>query len=405
MNEQDPWGRPRSRREPPKQSKDKEPDEDKKLPGWAKPPRRPAKQDGLIKQLFEMYQKYAGRPDGDGGKKKPPKIRTLFTAVGGAVLLIWGSLGFYVVDEQERGVVLRFGEYIATIEPGLRWQPYFIDRVIVINVTRVRSFSARGIMLTKNENIVDVTVEVQYDINDAPSFALQVRDPEMSIRQATDSALRHVVGGTDLDQVITEGRAQVAADVRKRVQAYITNYGTGIRVVQVNIQKADPPQEVKPAFEDAISAREDEVRFRNQAEAYAKAIVPQARGEARRILEEGQGYKERKIARAEGDAQRFDLVYAAYREDPSITQRRLYLEAMEEILANSDKVMIDVSKGNNLLYLPLDKILERSPPSDGSATTGGTRSTSGRMNDAELSRIVEEVLQKIDINKFQNNGR
>lgn len=404
MNEQDPWGRPGPRREPTKRPKKQEPDEDKELPGWAKPSRRTKKRDGLIRQLLAMYRKYAGS-NGDGNKK-PPKMRTLFTAIGGVVLLIWGSLGFYVVDEQERGVVLRFGEYIGTVEPGLRWQPYLIDKVIVINVTRVRSFSSRGIMLTQNENIVDVTVEVQYDIQDARSFALQVRDPEMSIRQATDSALRHVVGSTDLDQVITEGRAQVATDVRARVQHYITNYGTGIRVVQVNIQRADPPQEVKPAFEDAISAREDEVRFRNQAEAYAKAIVPQARGEARRILEEGQGYKEQKIARAEGDAQRFDLVYEAYREDPSITQRRLYLEAMEEILANSDKVLIDVSKGNNLLYLPLDKMLERSATSGNVAPTGGTRGAPpSRLNDAELSRIVDSVLEKIDLNTFQRNGR
>ncbi len=424
MNEQDPWSNPRSRKGASKsndEAKRKEQDKEN-LPDWARPSdkkpsggSRPSPPKGLIEELFNLFKKQIGDDTGGnsngngnkGGKQKGFGFRSIITGVGLAIALIWGGMGFYAVDEQERGVVLRFGKYVTTLGPGLRWQPYLIDKVIVINVTRVRSFTARGIMLTKNENIVDLTVEVQYDIEDARSFALRVRDPEMSIRQGTDSAMRHVVGGTNLDQVITEGRAKVAADVRERVQNYISDYGTGIHVVGVNIQKADPPQEVKPAFEDAISAREDEIRFRNQAEAYAKAIIPRARGEAQRVLEDGRAYKERTIARAQGDAQRFNLVYQAYAKGPAIMRRRLYLEAMEEILANTDKILIDVSGSNNLLYLPLDKFLQRPSATEGSAGRGNDNSLpqTGSLSESQLSRVVESVLKQIDSGRIQRNGR
>lgn len=388
----DPWSRP---------TKDKaDKAKDKKIPGGgAGGDKKDDKRE--LPDLIRLFEKFifGNKGGGPGGRG----LGYIISSVCGALLVIWGFMGFYIVDEQERAVVLRFGKYIGELTPGLRWQPYFIDRVIVINVTRLRNFSARGTMLTQDENIVDVTVEVQYVIQNVNDFVLRVRDPELSLRQATDSALRHVVGSTIMDQVITEGRAQVAADVTERIQSYLDSYGTGIRVSRVNIQNADPPAEVKPAFEDVISAREDEVRFRNQARAYANAIVPQARGEARRIEEEGRGYRDAKISRAQGDAERFRLLHEEYRKAPEVTRSRLYLEAMEEVLANSNKILIDISEGNNnLLYLPLDKILEKGE----FESTSSSVSSSGRatLNEGQISGIVSRVLQELN-KRSQQSGR
>ncbi|MCH9665726.1 MAG: FtsH protease activity modulator HflK [Gammaproteobacteria bacterium] len=344
-----------------------------------------------------------------GSKGSRPKKGGMFYSSGvilAVAAIVWGVLGIYMVDEQERGVVLRFGKYYSIITPGLKWQPYFIDKVIVLNVTQVRSFSSRGTMLTKDENIVDITVNVQYLIDDPQAFAINTKDPELSLRQAADSSLRHVVGGTVMDQVITEGRAQVAADVQERLQLYVNNYGTGIGVSQISIQRADPPEQVKASFEDVISAREDKVRFNNQAVAYSNAIIPQARGEARRILEDAEGYKRDKIARAEGQAQRFDLVYDEYRKAPAITKTRLYIEAMEDVLANSNKILIDAGEGsNNLLYLPLDRIIKQADASRGdtqnfgeaanaNANSGNNRGASPPSNSA-VNNIVNKVLEEL----------
>ena len=391
-NGYDPWSRPKSDQE------------EEKKPKLTDSPKRPK---ASFPDLFGLLEKVLyGRKKGGGGKPSWRGFRYITGTILSVLVIIWGFMGFYVVDEQERAVVLRFGKYINELGPGLRWQPYLIDKVIVINVTRLRNFSARGSMLTQDENIVDVTVEVQYVIQDVKDFVLQVREPETSLRQATDSALRHVVGSTIMDQVITEGRAQVAADVTERLQAYSDIYKTGIRVSRVNIQSADPPAEVKPAFEDVISAREDEIRFRNQATAYANAIVPQARGEARRIMEDGRGYKEAKISRSKGDAERFLLLHKEYSRAPGVTRNRLYLEAMEEVLANSNKILIDVSQGsNNLLYLPLDKLVGRGesevpPPVSSGTTTGGRTS----LNESEVSGIVSRVLQELS-KRAQQSGR
>jgi len=392
----DPWSRPTKDRDKIKENKDKK----DRLSGDGMGESKKTTKE--LSDLINLFEKVVFGGKG-GGKPSGRGLGYIISSICAVLLVIWGFMGFYIVDEQERGVVLRFGKYVGELTPGLRWQPYLIDRVIVINVTRLRNFSARGTMLTEDENIVDVTVEVQYVIQNVNDFVLKVRDPELSLRQATDSALRHVVGSTIMDQVITEGRAQVAADVTTRIQDYLDTYGTGIRVSRVNIQNADPPAEVKPAFEDVISAREDEVRFRNQARAYANAIVPQARGEARRIEEEGRGYRDAKISRAQGDAERFLLLYKEYRKAPEVTRNRLYLEAMEEILANSNKILIDVSEGNNnLLYLPLDKIVERgdfeAPPS--------SISSSGRttLSEGQVSGIVSRVLQELN-KRVQQDGR
>ena len=394
MNNSDPWSRP---------SRDKEKE--------GRVTETPRKSKDIIPNVFDVLKELIFKGNkGKMGKSNWRNHRYFGIAVFLILLVIWGFMGFYIVDAQERGVVLRFGQYQSTLEPGLRWQPYFIDKVIVINVTRLRSFSARGSMLTKDENIVDITVEVQYVIQDVQDFVLEVRDPELSLRQATDSALRHVVGSTSMDQVITEGRAQVVIEVTERLQSYSDNYGTGIRISRVNVQNADPPAEVKPAFEDVISAREDLVRFENQATAYAYAILPQARGEARRIIEEGNAYRDSKIARATGEAERFSLLYQEYQKSPVVTKKRLYIEAMQEVLKNSNKILLDVSEGNNnLLYLPLDKLINQGVSADSSPSPSTSNLQSNRvsLNEAEVSRIVSRVLQEINsrVNNRQTNGR
>ena len=306
------------------------------------------------------------------------------------VLLIYFAMGVYTVDQQERGVVLRFGQaQDEIILPGLHWNPPLIDRVIIENVTRVRSRPHQSEMLTEDENIVKVKMTVQYVINDIMNYAIQVREPDKSLYQATESALRHVVGSTEMHEVLTEGRATLGLQVRERIQSYMKNYGTGIQVTQVNIDETAPPDAVRAAFDDVIKAREDEVRLRNEADAYANQIVPEARGTGQRLLEEAQAYKERVIAQSRGEAERFNKLYAEYRLAPEVTKARMYIDTIESVMSNSTKVMIDVDGGNNLLYLPLDKIMEQSQggrPGSPMGQSGGADYNSGNDQRARRER-------------------
>jgi membrane protease subunit HflK len=276
------------------------------------------------------------------------------------VIAIYGVVGVYTVDQQERGVVLRFGKKLdEVVLPGLHWNPPLIDTVMVENVTGVRSSSHDSEMLTEDENIVKVKMTVQYVISDITAYLLNVREPDKSLYQATESALRHVVGSTEMHEVLTEGRAEVAVAVKDRIQTYMVDYGTGISVTQVNIEETAPPDAVRAAFDDVIKAREDEVRLRNEADAYANQVVPEARGQGQRYTEEAQGYKERVTAQSRGEAERFNKLYAEYKLAPEVTKSRMYIDTLESVMSNSTKVMIDVEGGNNILYLPLDKILEQ----------------------------------------------
>jgi membrane protease subunit HflK len=223
-------------------------------------------------------------------------------------------------------------------------------------------------MLTEDENIVKVKMTVQYVISDITAYLLNVREPDKSLYQATESALRHVVGSTEMHEVLTEGRAEVAVAVKDRIQTYMFDYGTGISVTQVNIEETAPPDAVRAAFDDVIKAREDEVRLRNEADAYANQVVPEARGQGQRYTEEAQGYKERVTAQSRGEAERFNKLYAEYRLAPEVTKTRMYIDTLESVMSSSTKVMIDVEGGNNILYLPLDKILEQNQA--GNVSTG-----------------------------------
>jgi membrane protease subunit HflK len=343
--------------------------------------------------LFGGGKGSSGGSSGGGGRGIPG---ALLGVIAMGALVVWGLMGFYQVDQQERAVVLRFGKYLETVQPGLQWNPPLVDEVIKVNTTKVRSATLREIMLTQDENIVEVNLSVQYVINDPDKFVLKVREPERSLQHASQSALRHVVGGTGMDMVLTEGRAQIALDVRERLQEYLDMYETGILISKVNVDESKPPTQVQAAFDDVIKAREDEERVKNEAQAYANAVVPEARGAAQRQIEEANAYKEQVIANADGEADRFLKLLTEYRKAPEVTRERLYLDAVQAVYSNTSKVMVDVEGGNNMMYLPLDKLAEQSQTRSGNvnidsntireltnavteqlrrdaATTGGTR--------------------------------
>ena len=304
------------------------------------------------------------------------------------LLALWLWNAVYIVDEQEQAVVLRFGKYYETVGPGLNIYFPPIDRKFQENVTRERSYSMTGQMLTEDENIVEVPFTIQYKVSKLQDFVLNVDQPEVSLKHATESALRHVAGSTTMDQVITEGRERMSTEVRDRLQSFLNTYGTGISVTQVNIQRATAPAEVKDAFDDVIRAREDEQRERNQAETYANGIVPEARGQAQRILEEASGYRDEVVARAEGEADRFTKLVAEYRKAPEVTRERLYLDTLQEVYSNTSKVLVTGDKGqNNLLYLPLDKMAN--------ASAGTASAAAGTAVSPDIgARISQEVQQR-----------
>ncbi|MBU2157281.1 MAG: FtsH protease activity modulator HflK, partial [Gammaproteobacteria bacterium] len=325
-----------------------------------------------------------------GGKKRGGETGSgngggfglLFVGLG-LLAAVWLYSAIYVVDEQEQAVVLRFGKYYETVGPGLNiyFQP--IDRKFQENVTRERAYSKQGQMLTEDENIIEVPLTVQYRVSNLQDFVLNVDQPEVSLQHATDSAVRHVVGSTEMDQVLTEGRELMASEVKDRLQRFLDNYRTGITVTQVNLQSAAAPREVQEAFDDVIRAREDEQREKNQAETYANGVVPEARGQAQRLIEDASGYRDEVVSRAQGEADRFTALVTEYRKAPEVTRERLYLDTMQELMSNTSKVLVTGDKGqNNLLYLPLDKMIDgrsSSAPSSisGSASTAdaGSRVT------------------------------
>lgn len=355
---------------------------------WGGGNQGPPDLDEALKKLQQSIAGLFGGGRRGSGPAKGGMSSALLGMVLGGVLMVWGLMGFYQLDEQERAVVLRFGEYHATLTPGLQWNPPLIDEVITVNTTKVRVAGLREVMLTKDENIVEVSMSVQYVINDPQDFVLQVRDPEISLQHAAQSALRHVVGDTTMDLVLTEGRAAIGFEVRDRLQQYLNDYTTGIQVSKINIDESKPPAQVQGAFDDVIKAREDEERVKNEAQSYANGIVPEARGRAQRVLEESNAYRDRVIAMADGEAQRFNQLLQEYRKAPEVTRERLYIDSVQSVFANTNKVMVDVDGGNNVLYLPLDKMV----PSPGqSRSLGGA----GGMSEREMREIADQVTEQL----------
>ena len=356
--------------------------------------------DDLIRDLQKKFAGILG-----GGVKKPGgggpgRARS----IGGKSLLfivliligLWAATGFYVVEQGEQGVELRFGRYLQVTEAGLRWHaPYPIETVLIENVQKIRTVEVgyrtnarsnqaanvprEALMLTEDENIIDIQFAVQYDIKDPRDLIFNVSESdETVVRQATESAVREIVGGNSMDFAITGGRAEIAQETLLLLQNILDRYSTGINVKAVEMQNAQPPAEVKGAFDDAVKAREDEEKFKNEAQAYANDIIPRARGKAARIVQESRAYRATVVAGAQGEASRFIQVLDEYNKAPLVTRDRLYLDAMEHVLSKSTKLLIDQgSSGNNVMYLPLDQLIRKRNETAARSGNSGFEGTGG----------------------------
>ena len=301
-----------------------------------------------------------GDDDGGGSSQGPgngPGIGAIIALVVvlAGIWTVWNSV--HIIDESERGVVLRFGEYTRTMNPGLRFTfPAPIETIEKVNVAQVRSQENQARMLTSDENLIELGFAVQYRVLDPANFLFEIEQPESTLAEASDSAIREVVGTNQMDFILEQGRGEIASATRDLLQQILDRYNAGIEILSFNLQQVRPPNQVQAAFDDVVRAREDQVRFANEAQAYANQVVPEARGRAARIMEESQGYRDSVIAQAEGEADRFVAVYEEYAKAPEVTRQRLYLQELESLYSTTPKVLLDANSSNNLLYLPLDRL-------------------------------------------------
>ncbi|HER19610.1 MAG TPA: FtsH protease activity modulator HflK, partial [Chromatiales bacterium] len=315
---------------------------------WSNPRGRgkPPNIDDALGRLKDRFGGGGGGMGSAGGSKG-------ILAILGIVLVGWLISGIYIVDEGERGIVLTFGEYTSTANPGPHWHPpYPISDVITVNVDQYRDRELSMSVLTNDENIVEVDLASQFTVRDPYSFLFNVRDPNGTLQDVMQSATREVIGSSQMDYVLTDGRVEIVDAVRTRMQELLDSYKTGLNVRSVNLQDVQPPEPVQPAFEDAIRAREDEQRYINEALAYANQVVPRARGDAAQILEQAKGYRSRVVNKAQGQTARFDALLESYRIAPSIIRERMYLETLGEIYAKGNKIVVDPANANNILNLP-----------------------------------------------------
>ena len=332
--------------------------------------------------LDELWRRFTDKLKGLFGSKKTPGIGPGSNGFGAAglgivaaiIVAVWLASGFYIVDTGERGVVLRFGKFIETTQPGPNWHlPWPIESVQVVNIEQVRTVEIgyrnnvkskmlkESLMLTDDENIIDIQFAVQYTLKDPEDYLFNNRSPDDAVRQVAESVMSEIVGKSKMDYVLYEGRADVAARATKQIQDALDRYKTGISISRVTLQNAQPPQEVQGAFDDAVKAGQDRERLKSEGQAYANDVIPKARGMAARLSEEAAGYKQSVIANAEGDASRFKQILVEYNKAPAVTRERMYQDMMQQVLSNTTKVLVDSSKGgNNLLYLPLDKLMNMS---------------------------------------------
>lgn len=342
--------------------------------------------DDVFKNLFGKFSK-SGGGNGSGSSLNLGGIGV--SLLLGIFVVVWVISGFYTIREAERGVVLRFGEYNKLVEPGLQWKPTFIDRVIPIDVQTIRDQASAGSMLTEDENVVRVQMEMQYRVVDPKKFVFAVVNPEQSLSQALDSAIRYVVGHSTMDAVLTSGREVTRQRVWEELQSIIEPYDMGVSIIDMNFKDARPPEEVKDAFDDAIAAQEDEIRFIREAEAYAREIGPRARGQVNRMNEEAMAYKQRVTLEAQGEVARFEELLPQFEAAPEVTRQRIYLETMEEVFSSTSKIMVDSQGSGNMMYLPLDKIMERQNQSSSSLPMNATQNAlDGLRNQATPNRDI-----------------
>lgn len=313
--------------------------------------------DELLKDLGNKFGGIFGNKPGKGGSGKS------ISGIGASLaiivaLVVWGFSGFYTIKEAQRGVVLQFGEFNSMVEPGIHWQPTFVEKVIPVDVQTTRNLPSSGFMLTEDENVVSVQMQVQYRIVNARNYLFSVTNADASLEQSFDSAIRYVVGHSEMDEVLTSGREQVRQAVWTELDKIIAPYNLGIIVSDVNFKDARPPEQVKDAFDDAIAAKEDEERFVLEAEAYALSVEPEARGRAKRMEQDALAYKQQVVLAAEGEVAKFEKLLPEYLAAPEVTRQRLYLTTMEKVYSSTSKVMVDVEGGSSMMYLPLDKIMQ-----------------------------------------------
>ena len=405
--EQDPWGKP-GQSSGPKQSDNSSDKQNEN--GWGSRDNKNQEQSPPdIEEVFNNLLKKLGGGNKKGGSNNiSPNVPLFnlgkflpFAAVIGGI--IWGASGFYTIKEAERGVTLRFGEFHSIVQPGLNWKPIFIDKVIPVNVEQVRELKTQGAMLTKDENMVKVEMTVQYRVQNPEKYLFSVSNADNSLGQATDSALRYVIGHMTMNDVLTTGRAVVREDTWKALNDIIKPYDMGLEVIDVNFQSARPPEEVKDAFDDAIKAQEDEQRYIREAEAYAREKEPIARGDAQRIVEEATAYKDRVVLDAQGEVERLQRLLPEFKAAPDLLKERLYIQTMEKVMANTPKVMLDSSNGNNLTVLPLEQLMGKKATKP-VTTTSESAVTSAPVSTQER-RVETQVAQPVQSNEGIRQGR
>ncbi len=328
----------------------------------------PPDMDEVFRNLSKKLGGIFGGGSGGGAASSGGGSSALVTLILILAVLGWLASGVYTIKESERGVVLRLGQYHGEVMPGINWKPTFIDTVLPVDISSVETLKTDGFMLTQDQNLVRVTFEVQYRVEDPRAYKFAVVDPDSSLRQSTDAALRYVVGHSLMDDVLTKGREVIRQSTRDELEAIIKPYNLGLEIVDVNFRDARPPEEVKEAFDDAIAAQEDEQRFIREAEAYAREIEPRASGQVYRMEQEARAYKQQTLLKAQGEVARFEKLLPEYLAAPEVTRKRLYIETMEQVYGNTSKVLVDVKNGNNMMYIPLDKIINQAPAMTAPAT-------------------------------------
>ena len=405
--DQDPWGKP-GQSSGPKQSDNSSDKQNEN--GWgARDNKNQEQSPPDIEEVFNNLLKKLGGGNKKGGSNNTSpnmpsfnlgKILPIAVVIGG---IIWGASGFYTIKEAERGVTLRFGEFHSIVQPGLNWKPTFIDKVIPVNVEQVRELKTQGAMLTKDENMVKVEMTVQYRVQNPEKYLFSVSNADNSLGQATDSALRYVIGHMTMNDVLTTGRAVVREDTWKALNDIIKPYDMGLEVIDVNFQSARPPEEVKDAFDDAIKAQEDEQRYIREAEAYAREKEPIARGDAQRIVEEATAYKDRVVLDAQGEVERLQRLLPEFKAAPDLLKERLYIQTMEKVMANTPKVMLDSNNGNNLTVLPLEQLMSKKTAKP--VTTTSESAVSSAPVSTQERRVETQTVQPVQSNEGIRQGR
>ena len=359
----------------------------------------PPELDEVIKDFKNKFNStFGGKSSGSSSAGKAAKGSFKYIFI--LAFIVWMATGIYIIDPAERGVVLRFGAFQTSTTQGPHWHiPYPVESVYKVNVEQVRSaeigfrnaqnsysggVSSESLMLTRDENMVDVKLAVQYKIANAQDYLFNVSNPELTLSHVVQSIIRQVVGDNTMDFVLTTGRDQVAQEVKTASQALINDYGLGIQITAVTMQDAQPPVQLKAAFDDVVKAREDEQRYINEARAYANDIVPKARGASQRLLAEAEAYKSEVVSKSEGEAYRFSQILTEYTKAPGVTKERLYRETLEDVLSNTNKVIVD-SNSNSLMYLPIDQLINSNRVTrSGSSTSTYNQTPSGQSDESVL---------------------